>query len=91
MITGGLSMKYIERTDYLHFLIQHKDKQIIKVVSGIRRCGKSTLFEIFKDYLLRHGASKKQIISINFEDIAYQGKTYVQIYLDISFSLIGDI
>lgn len=88
MITGGLFMKYIERTDYLHFLIQHKDKQIIKVVSGIRRCGKSTLFEIFKDYLLRHGVSKRQIISINFEDIAYQGKTYVQIYLDIKSKLV---
>lgn len=45
----------IPRDDYLDFLIRSKDKQIIKVISGIRRCGKSTLFEIYKKYLLSNG------------------------------------
>ncbi|HIR45231.1 MAG TPA: ATP-binding protein, partial [Candidatus Ventrisoma faecale] len=45
-------MKRLERQDYLNWLIQHKDKQIIKVVTGVRRCGKSTIFEIYRDYLL---------------------------------------
>ena len=44
----------IDREEYLDFLIKSKDKQIIKVVSGVRRCGKSTLFEIYKDYLLKN-------------------------------------
>lgn len=58
----------IERPYYLEFLKKLKDKQIIKVVTGIRRCGKSTLFELYKNYLLSQGVSKDQIISLNFEN-----------------------
>lgn len=58
----------IERTEYLNFLKKLKDKNIIKVVTGIRRCGKSTLFELYKKYLLENGVDKKQIISLNFEN-----------------------
>ena len=65
----------IDRKEYLNFLIESKDKQIIKVVSGVRRCGKSTLFEIYKDYLLKNKVEKKQIISINFEDMDYEELT----------------
>ena len=42
----------IERQEYLDFLIKLKDKNIIKIVTGVRRCGKSTLFTLFKEYLL---------------------------------------
>ena len=65
----------IDREEYLNFLIESKDKQIIKVVSGVKRCGKSTLFEIYKDYLLKNKVEKKQIISINFEDMDYEELT----------------
>ena len=41
-------IKVIERKEYLDFLIKLKDKKIIKVVTGIRRCGKSTLFKLYK-------------------------------------------
>ena len=58
----------IERTEYLEFLKKLKDKQIIKVVTGIRRCGKSTLFELYKQYLLSNGVEASQIISLNFEN-----------------------
>ncbi len=58
----------IERNEYLQKLISFKDKKLIKVISGIRRCGKSTLLELFKDYLLKNGVKKLQIISLNFED-----------------------
>ncbi|MCK5848657.1 MAG: ATP-binding protein [Caldisericia bacterium] len=58
----------IERTEYLNRLIAWKDKQIIKVITGIRRCGKSTLMNMFQSYLLSNGVDSKQIISINFED-----------------------
>jgi len=77
-------MEYINRDQYLNFLVKHKDKKIIKVISGIRRCGKSTLFEIYKDYLLLNNIDKSQIISINLEDITYQDKNYKELYLDIS-------
>ena len=58
----------LERTEYLDFLKKLKDKNIIKVVTGIRRCGKSTLFEIYKKYLLENGVDNSQIISLNFEN-----------------------
>lgn len=58
----------IERKEYLDFLKKLKDKNIIKVVTGIRRCGKSTLFELYKKYLLETGVDKSQIISLNFEN-----------------------
>ena len=65
-------MRLIPRKNYLDFLKRHKDKQIIKVVSGIRRCGKSTLFHLFKEELLKEGVNRENIISINFEDLDYE-------------------
>ena len=59
----------IERTNYLQKLIAWKDEQIIKVVTGIRRCGKSTLLDIYKGYLKENGIGDEQIISVNFEDL----------------------
>ena len=60
--------KLINRKEYLDFLIKLKDKNIIKVVTGIRRCGKSTLFELYKNYLHEKGVRDEQIISLNFEN-----------------------
>ena len=65
-------MKTIQRYEYLEGLKRWKDKQIIKVVSGVRRCGKSTLFDIYKEFLLSTGVTDTQIIFINFEDIDYE-------------------
>lgn len=61
-------MKRIERKEYLDKLIALKDKNIIKVITGVRRCGKSTLMEIFHDYLIEQGVSDTRIININLED-----------------------
>jgi len=58
----------IQRQEYMDFLIKLKEKKIIKVVTGIRRCGKSTLFELYKKYLLENGINENQIISLNFEN-----------------------
>jgi len=63
----------IDRTDYLNKLIAFRDKRIIKVVTGVRRCGKSTLMEMFQDYLRTKGVSDHQIIAINFEDYDFYG------------------
>ena len=65
-------MEKIKREDYLSILRDFKDKQIIKVITGIRRCGKSTLLELFQDYLKENGVEEKQIISINFENADYE-------------------
>lgn len=61
-------MERIERQDYLDKLIAFKDKKLIKVITGIRRCGKSTIMEIFRDWLLNNGVSPEQILYLNFED-----------------------
>lgn len=64
-------MRVVERKLYLDKLIAFRDKQLIKVITGIRRCGKSTLMEIYRRWLLEQGVDAAQIISINFEDYDY--------------------
>ena len=65
----------IIREEYLNKLKVLKDKNIIKIVTGIRRCGKSTLLLQFRDWLIEHGVKKSQIILINFEDLEYEDLT----------------
>lgn len=61
----------IQRPEYLNTLISFKDKDLIKVVTGIRRCGKSTLFDLYCEYLKENGIEDNQIIRINLEDSQY--------------------
>lgn len=63
-----MNQEKIYRKQYIDKLISLKDKNIIKVLTGIRRCGKSTILNQFKDYLISIGINEKNIISINFED-----------------------
>ena len=62
----------VERKEYLKSLIQWKDEQVIKVVTGIRRCGKSTLLAQYQSWLQKNGVSAEQIVSINFEELEYE-------------------
>lgn len=62
----------VERKEYLEALMQWKDEQIIKVVTGIRRCGKSTLLLQYQKRLQSCGVEKERIISLNFEDLEYE-------------------
>lgn len=85
-------MPLIQREQYLAFLRRHKDQDVIKVVSGVRRCGKSTLFELFKQELLTSGVKANQIISINFEDLEYEPlQEYHALHEYIVKRLIPDI
>lgn len=59
----------VQRKQYMEKLRKLRDQQVIKVVTGVRRCGKSTLLKQFQAYLLESGVSKEQIIDINFEDV----------------------
>lgn len=65
-------MKLIPRPEYMNFLKRYQDHHLIKVISGVRRCGKSTLFYLYRQYLLNNGVMPEQIITINFEDLAYE-------------------
>ena len=64
-------MELIKRKEYLQQLINWRDKKVIKVITGVRRCGKSTLMDLYKSYLRQQGVADEQIISINFEDYDY--------------------
>lgn len=58
----------IKRKEYLEKLIAFRDKQVIKIITGVRRCGKSTLMELFQDYLKSQGVLEEQIVAVNLED-----------------------
>lgn len=60
----------IPRNQYVDKLLSFKDHKLIKVISGVRRCGKSTLFKLYQEKLLKNGINKNQIQSINFEDLS---------------------
>ena len=64
---GGRFM--IQRNEYLDALKKWKDQQVIKVITGIRRCGKSTLLQLYQAYLREQGVAADQIIAINFEEL----------------------
>ena len=78
----------IMRREYLDTLIHFREKNLIKVVTGIRRCGKSTLFEIYQNYLKEEGVAEEQIISINLEDGDYHAvRSYQELYDLVNQSL----
>lgn len=81
-------MEIIKRKTYLKKLDSFKDKNLIKVITGVRRCGKSTLLRAYRNELLRSGIPKKQIHFINFEDPDYSYKAdWHAIYEDLNSSL----
>ena len=73
----GVNM--FNRPLYLNQLIKFRDKEQIKVITGIRRCGKSSLLELFAQYLQEQGVSSGNILKINFEDLKYADMTYLQL------------
>ena len=80
--------KYINRKEYIGKLLSYKDKDLIKVVSGLRRSGKSTLLELYREQLLKLGVKKKQIQFYNFElPENFVNKNWDDIYFDIKEKL----
>ena len=81
----------IERKEYLNKLITWKDKQLIKIVTGVRRCGKSVLLKMYQDYLKNNGVKESQIVTINFEDLDYEELTnYKKLYNYLKEKLISN-
>lgn len=75
----------IPREEYITKLEAFRNKQIIKVVTGLRRSGKTTLMELYEDKLRRDGILEKQIIHINFEDVDYD---YIETYKDLHSEVV---
>ncbi|MDD4029618.1 MAG: AAA family ATPase, partial [Caldisericia bacterium] len=85
------TMKMIPRPVYLNQLIRLRDKRLIKVITGIRRCGKSTLFDLFCEWLRNNNIVQEQIIRLNLEDPYYRDiQTDRQLYDCIHAKLLPD-
>jgi len=81
--------QYVNRTAYISGLLAFKDKDLIKVISGLRRSGKSTLLSIFRDQLSNLGIEGNQIHTYNFElPENYLNKTWSELYFEIKEKLI---
>lgn len=81
----------VQRKEYLEKLIEWKDDDVIKVVTGIRRCGKSTLLMQYQDYLKSIGIEENQIIAVNFEELEYEELCdYKKLYAYIKDRLAAD-
>jgi predicted AAA+ superfamily ATPase len=80
----------LKREKYLKILQKYAEKPIIKVLTGVRRCGKSTILESFAQKLIKNGVKKKQIISLNFENLAIEHlKDYHKLYDYLTSKIIG--
>lgn len=62
----------IERRAYLNQLVSWKNQKIIKILTGVKGCGKSSILKLYQEYLLENGIDQSQIISINFDDLEYE-------------------
>ncbi|HIR71415.1 MAG TPA: ATP-binding protein, partial [Candidatus Pullilachnospira gallistercoris] len=80
----------INRPEYLNQLVQNKDVDLIKIVTGIRRCGKSSLLDLFHQYLLKNGVSEDHIVHMNLESLRYRDLTdYLSFYDYVSEKIQG--
>ena len=81
----------IKRVEYFEKLIKCKDKELIKVITGVRRCGKSTLLLMYKNYLLENGVNESHIIFINFENLDNEELTnYKTLYKYINDRIVDN-
>ena len=83
--------KLIDRPQYLNHLIQNKDVDLVKIVTGIRRCGKSSLLDLYHQYLLKHGVPDSHIIHMNLESLRYRDLTdYLSFYDYVSEQIAAE-
>ena len=80
----------VNRPEYLNQLVQNRDVDLIKIITGIRRCGKSSLLDLFHQYLLRNGVSEDHIVHMNLESLRYRDLTdYLSFYDYVSEKIQG--
>ena len=81
----------INRPQYLNQLIQNKDVDLVKIVTGIRRCGKSSLLDLFHHYLSENGVPDSQIVHMNMESLRYRDlNNYLSFYDYVSKQIAKD-
>ena len=91
MIYNSETHALINRPEYLNQLIEHKDVDLVKIVTGIRRCGKSSLLDLFHNHLLSSGVNEDHIIHMNLESLKYRNITnYTELYDYISERIPAD-
>lgn len=81
-------MDLINRPRYVEQLIENRDVDLVKIVTGIRRCGKSSLLGLFHEYLLEHGVPESNIIHMNLESLRYRGLGTFDVFYDYVADLI---
>lgn len=84
------SNKLKARDIYLNQLIAFKDTEPVKIITGIRRCGKSSLLKLMQEHLLDSGIDKEQIIAMNFESMEFHDMTYKDLYEHIKQKIVTD-
>ena len=81
----------INRQSYLEQLIQNRDVDLVKIVTGIRRCGKSSILDLYHQYLVDDGVSEDNIIHMNLESLKYRKLTdYLSFYDYVSERIVKD-
>ena len=80
----------IDRPEYLRQLIQNRDVDLVKIVTGIRRCGKSSLLELYHQYLLEQGVAESHIIHMNLESLRYRTLSDYLAFYDYVSQMIPD-
>lgn len=75
------------RPYYLAQLIGFQDTEPVKVITGMRRCGKSSLLQLMQQHLMDSGVTKNRIIAMNFESLQYQGMTYKEFYTYVAHKI----
>ena len=84
-------IKLVNRPKYLEQLIQNKDVDLVKIITGIRRCGKSSLLDLFHQYLIDSGVKESNIIHMNLESLRYRTlKDYLTFYDHVSEMINND-
>ena len=80
----------IPRDTYMNTLTAFKDKDLVKIVTGIRRCGKSTLLDMFAEKLLESGVPSENLIRLNFESMTHESiKDYRSLYTEVAGRIVG--
>ena len=75
-------MDSVQRKIYLDKIISYKDKDVVKIVTGIRRCGKSTMLDLFHEWLLETGVQSENIVHINLESLKYKNILHYESFYD---------
>lgn len=91
MLKTAKCMMKIERKEYFNKLLAFKDKRVMKIVTGVRRCGKSTLLQMFQEHLLKNGVEQEQITAVNFEDFDfYELRDPQKLYAYVMQKIVAD-